>query len=254
MFEAAWPAIRDGGRAELELPIANVDRAVGARLGGAIGKAFGSVAPPGSARARFHGAAGQSFGAFLSDGVELQLIGEANDYVGKGMGGGRIVIGRPPGTPEIRGSPGTRCCTAQRAESSSSPAGRRALRRPQLGRSAVVEGVGDHACEYMTGGTVVVLGPVGMNLAAGMTGGELFVHDPDGDVPIRLNPELVEARMASPEALERLRRLVERHHELSGSARAGRSSPGGTLTVRRCTTSNRGSTSRRSSGSRRGRG
>jgi glutamate synthase (ferredoxin) len=88
------------------------------------------------------------------------------------------------------------------------------------GALAVVEGVGDHGCEYMTGGTVVVLGPVGRNLAAGMTGGELFVHDPDDGVPMRLNPELVEARTASSEALERLRRLVVRHHELTGSARA----------------------------------
>ena len=84
----------------------------------------------------------------------------------------------------------------------------------------MVEGVGDHACEYMTGGTVVVLGPVGRNLAAGMTGGELFVHDPHGGVPIRLNPELVEARPASSDALERLHRLVERQYELTGSARA----------------------------------
>ena len=88
------------------------------------------------------------------------------------------------------------------------------------GALAVVEGVGDHACEYMTGGTVVVLGSVGRNLAAGMTGGELFVHDAAGGVPIRLNPELVEARSPSTDALERLRRLVERHHELTGSARA----------------------------------
>ena len=88
------------------------------------------------------------------------------------------------------------------------------------GALAVVEGVGDHACEYMTGGTVVVLGPVGRNLAAGMTGGELFVHDPHGHVPIRLNPELVEAKAASVGALERLHLMVRRHHELTGSARA----------------------------------
>jgi glutamate synthase domain-containing protein 3 len=88
------------------------------------------------------------------------------------------------------------------------------------GALAVVEGVGDHACEYMTGGTVVVLGPAGRNLAAGMTGGELFVHDPDGRVPIRLNPELVEAKAASAEALAHLHRVIQRHHELTGSTRA----------------------------------
>jgi glutamate synthase (ferredoxin) len=221
VFDDVWPAIRDGGRAELDLPIANLDRAVGARLGGAIGKAFGTVAPPGSARVRFHGAAGQSFGAFLSDGVELQLIGEANDYVGKGMGGGRIVIAAPPddagdpwlaGNTVLYGATGGELFVAGRAGE------RFAVRNS--GALAVVEGVGDHACEYMTGGTVVVLGPVGRNLAAGMTGGDLFVYDPDGDVPIRLNPELVEARKASSDALERLRRLVERHHELTGSTRA----------------------------------
>jgi glutamate synthase (ferredoxin) len=221
LFHEVWPAIRDGGRAELDLPITNGDRAVGARLGGAIGTTFGTMAPPGSARVRFHGAAGQSFGAFLSDGIELQLTGEANDYVGKGMGGGRIVIAAPPddagdpwlaGNTVLYGATGGELFVAGRAGE------RFAVRNS--GALAVVEGVGDHGCEYMTGGTVVVLGPVGRNLAAGMTGGELFVHDPHGGVPIRLNPELVEARPASTEALERLRRLVERHHSLTRSARA----------------------------------
>ena len=195
LFDEAWPAIRDGGHVELELPITNVDRAVGARLGGAIGRTFGTAPPPGSARVRFHGAAGQSFGAFLASGIELALTGEANDYVGKGMGGGRIVIAAPPddagdpwlaGNTVLYGATGGELFVAGRAGE------RFAVRNS--GALAVVEGVGDHACEYMTGGTVVVLGPVGRNLAAGMTGGELFVHDPEGGVPIRLNPELVEAR------------------------------------------------------------
>jgi len=221
LFERAWPAIRDGSHVELAFPIANGDRAVGARLGGAIGRTFGMVPPPGSVRARFHGAAGQSFGAFLADGVELRLTGEANDYVGKGMGGGRITIAAPPddagepwlaGNTVLYGATGGELFVAGRAGE------RFAVRNS--GALEVVEGVGDHACEYMTGGTVVVLGPVGRNLAAGMTGGELFVHDPAGRVPIRLNPELVEARATSGEALARLRRSVQRHHELTGSTRA----------------------------------
>jgi glutamate synthase domain-containing protein 2/glutamate synthase domain-containing protein 1/glutamate synthase domain-containing protein 3 len=221
LFDAAWPAVRDGAHVELELPIANGDRAVGARLGGAIGRAFGMTHPPGSVRARFHGAAGQSFGAFLADGIELRLTGEANDYVGKGMGGGRIAIAAPPddaGDPWLAGNTVLYGATGGELFIAGRAGERFAVRNS--GALAVVEGVGDHACEYMTGGTVVVLGPVGRNLAAGMTGGELFVHDPDGRVPIRLNPELVEARPATPEALERLHLLVRRHHELTGSGRA----------------------------------
>jgi glutamate synthase (ferredoxin) len=221
LFEEAWPAIRDGAHVELELPIANVDRAVGARLGGAIGKAFGMVTPPGSASAHFRGAAGQSFGAFLADGIELRLTGEANDYVGKGMGGGRIAITPPlddAGDPWLAGNTVLYGATGGELFIAGRSGERFAVRNS--GAVAVVEGVGDHACEYMTGGTVVVLGPVGRNLAAGMTGGELFVHDPDRRVPIRLNPELVEAKAASVEALERLRRLVQRHLDLTGSARA----------------------------------
>jgi glutamate synthase (ferredoxin) len=221
LFDTAWPAIRDGAHVELELPIANGDRAVGARLGGAIGRKFGMAAPPGSVRARFHGTAGQSFGAFLADGIELRLTGEANDYVGKGMGGGRIAIAAPPddaGDPWLAGNTVLYGATGGELFIAGRTGERFAVRNS--GALAVVEGVGDHACEYMTGGTVVVLGPVGRNLAAGMTGGELFVHDPQRHVPIRLNPELVEARPASPEALERLRLLVRRHHDLTGSARA----------------------------------
>ena len=221
LFHTAWPAIRDGAHVELELPIANGDRAVGARLGGAIGRTFGLAAPPGSVRARFHGTAGQSFGAFLADGIELRLTGEANDYVGKGMGGGRIAIAAPPedaGDPWLAGNTVLYGATGGELFIAGRTGERFAVRNS--GALAVVEGVGDHACEYMTGGTVVVLGPVGRNLAAGMTGGELFVHDPQGHVPIRLNPELVEARPASPEALERLQMLVRRHHDLTRSARA----------------------------------
>ena len=221
VFDLAWETVRDGGVCRATLPIGNGDRAVGARLGGAIGKAFGAAAPPGVARIEFSGAAGQSFGAFLASGVELRLAGEANDYVGKGMGGGRIVIVPPAwdagdpwlvGNTVLYGATGGELFVAGRAGE------RFAVRNS--GATAVVEGVGDHACEYMTGGTVVVLGPIGRNLAAGMTGGELFVYDPDRQMPARLNPELVESHLPGAEARARLRDLLERHRSLTGSKRA----------------------------------
>ncbi|HEX8928850.1 MAG TPA: glutamate synthase subunit alpha, partial [Actinomycetota bacterium] len=145
----------------------------------------------------------------------------ANDYVGKGMGGGRIVI-RPPaddaGAPVLAGNTllygatgGELFCAGRAGE-------RFAVRNS--GATAVVEGTGDHCCEYMTGGTVVVLGPVGRNLGAGMTGGEVFVHDRDGRLPERINGELVLARRPDELELLRLRELVASHAELTGSAAA----------------------------------
>ncbi|MGZ8652166.1 MAG: glutamate synthase large subunit, partial [Actinomycetota bacterium] len=221
VFDAAWPAIERGDRVDLEYPIANTDRTVGARLGGAIGRRFGEAFPPGSATSTFDGAAGQSFGAFLAHGVYFRLRGEANDYVGKGMGGGRIVIVPPEGdagdpwlvgNTVLYGATGGELFVAGRA-------GERFGVR-NSGATAVVEGVGDHAAEYMTGGTIVVLGPVGENLAAGMTGGEVFIHDPGVRVADRMDHELVEPRELDGEALDRLHLLLERHHSLTGSARA----------------------------------
>ncbi len=221
VFRDAWPVVRDGGTAWLAYPIGNVDRAVGARLGGAIGRRFGDGDPPGRAFLRFEGEAGQSFGAFLSRGVEMLLVGEANDYVGKGMGGGRIVIVPPAddagdpwlvGNTVLYGATGGELYVAGRAGE------RFAVRNS--GAEAVIEGAGDHLCEYMTGGRVVVLGPVGANVGAGMTGGELFVHDPVAGLPALVNPELVEARRPTPAELEPAWALVERHAELTGSPRA----------------------------------
>jgi glutamate synthase domain-containing protein 3 len=159
--------------------VANTDRSVGARLGVAVGRAFGSRPPAGRARIELQGTAGQSFGAFLAPGIDLRITGACNDYVGKGMGGGRIVI-RPPaddaGAPVLIGN--TALYGATRGELfCAGRAGERFAVR-NSGATAVVEGVGDHGGEYMTGGSVIVLGPVGRNLGAGMTGGELFLHDP----------------------------------------------------------------------------
>ena len=215
--EAVGP-IRTGEAAQLGYAIENGDRAVGARLGGMLAMEFGASAPPGSASLTFTGSAGQSFGAFLTDGVECVLVGEANDYVGKGMGGGRIII-RPPeddaGDPHLLGNTVLYGATGGELFCAGKAGERFAVRNS--GASAVVEGVGEHAAEYMTGGTLVILGPVGHNLGAGMTGGEVFVYDAGIRLPAMVNTELVDAHRLSGEHQLlaeqglRLRELVERH-------------------------------------------
>jgi glutamate synthase (ferredoxin) len=212
----AQPALEGPALVEPSYSITTWDRTVGARLGGLIGRQFGSQAPPGRVRARFEGSAGQSFGAFLAAGVELDLVGEANDYVGKGMGGGRIVI-RPPdgdagdavlaGNTVLYGATGGELYCAGRAGE------RFAVRNS--GAVAVVEGLGDHGCEYMTNGTVVVLGPVGRNFGAGMSGGDAYVYDSAGELPLRLNDDLVVIGRVGGDS--ELRRLVERHARYTGS-------------------------------------
>jgi glutamate synthase domain-containing protein 2/glutamate synthase domain-containing protein 1/glutamate synthase domain-containing protein 3 len=203
----------------LTYEIANTDRAVGARLGVALGAAHGEDAPAGRARLDFTGAAGQSFGAYLAAGVDFRLTGTANDYVGKGLGGGRIAI-RPPaddaGDPVLAGNTVLYGATGGELFLAGRAGERFAVRNS--GATAVVEGAGDHLCEYMTGGTVVALGPVGGNVGAGMSGGELFVHDTAGTLPGRLNAELVAAERPDALKLTRLRELVARHVELTGSA------------------------------------
>ena len=192
-----------------------------ARLGGSIGLEFGEAAPAGLARLRFTGQVGQSFGAFLTDGVELVLDGDANDYVGKGMGGGRIVIRPAPddagdpvllGNTVLYGATGGELFVAGRAGE------RFAVRNS--GATAVVEGAGNHLCEYMTGGTVVVLGGVGSNIGAGMSGGELFLHDPGNDTPGNVNRQLVTTSRPTGAQLDRLHELVREHATVTGSARA----------------------------------
>jgi glutamate synthase domain-containing protein 3 len=197
--------------------IRNHDRAVGARLGGELAK----VGSDESVHYRFEGTAGQSFGAFLSAGIEFVLEGEANDYVGKSLSGGRIVI-RPPaddtGDPCLAGNTVLYGATAGELFLAGSAGERFAVRNS--GATAVVEGVGSNACDYMTNGTVVVLGPFGRNIGAGMTGGEAFVHDPAGLLDLRLNGQLVVAEELDDSAAERVRALIERHKEHTGSARA----------------------------------
>jgi glutamate synthase (ferredoxin) len=203
---------------EAAYQVTNADRAIGARLGGAIAKAVGSAAPAGRVRARFEGAAGQSFGAFVTQGVELRLVGEANDYVGKSMSGGRIVVAPPAndaGDPCLLGNTVLYGATGGELFCAGSAGERFAVRNS--GAVAVVEGVGDHACEYMTRGTVVVLGSHGRNLGAGMTGGEAFLLDPDERL---VNGELVDLVALERHDAERLVELLERHARLTGSQRA----------------------------------
>ncbi len=218
-FRAVW----DGDDVDLAYEIRNADRAIGASLSGAIALEYGELPPRGTARVRLTGAAGQSFAAFLTHGVELDLTGEANDYVGKGMGGGVVVI-RPPANdastlPILAGNTCLYGATGGDLFVAGGVGERFAVRNS--GATAVVESAGDHCCEYMTGGTVVVLGRVGWNLGAGMTGGQAFVFDRDHERLIsRLNPDLVDAVRPEMASLDEVRWLVERHAELTGSARA----------------------------------
>jgi glutamate synthase domain-containing protein 2/glutamate synthase domain-containing protein 1/glutamate synthase domain-containing protein 3 len=218
-FRLVW----DGDEVDLAYEIHNADRAFGAALSGALALEYGQLPPRGTARVRLTGSAGQSFAAFLGHGVELDLTGEANDYVGKGMGGGTVVI-RPPaddvsGLPILAGNTCLYGATGGELLIAGGVGERFAVRNS--GATAVVEAAGDHCCEYMTGGTIVVLGPVGANLGAGMTGGQAFVFDASFERLIhRINPDLVEAVRPDAAALQEVRWLVERHAELTGSPRS----------------------------------
>jgi glutamate synthase (ferredoxin) len=212
-------ALTGGGWAELRYPITTADRTVGARLGCSVaGELKGR--PKGKVTAHFEGEAGQSFGAFLSDGIELILDGEANDYVCKGMAGGKVTI-RPPandaGDPYLAGNTVLYGATGGQLYIAGRTGERFAVRNS--GAVAVVEGAGDHACEYMTAGAVVFLGPTGRNLGAGMSGGEAYVYDPDGLVATRINPQLVAAYEPTPGQLASLKRVIQRHIDASGSPR-----------------------------------
>jgi glutamate synthase domain-containing protein 2/glutamate synthase domain-containing protein 1/glutamate synthase domain-containing protein 3 len=219
----AYRGVWDRERFELSYKITNGDRTFGAALGGALALEFGTTTPHGSVRVRLDGEAGQSFGAFITDGIWLDLTGEANDYVGKGMGGGRIVI-RPPaddaGDPVLAGNTCLYGATGGTVFIAGSVGERFAVRNS--GATAVVEGAGDHCCEYMTGGTVVVLGPIGDNVGAGMTGGGVYLWDPEHRATGQVNPALVEPTRLDSSDERELRWLIAQHYELTGSPRAGR--------------------------------
>ena len=227
------PALDRGERAEAELPIRNVNRVVGTTLGSEVTRRYGGAGlPEDTINLRFRGTAGQSFGAFIPKGISLTLEGDANDYIGKGLSGGKIVLypprestfvaednvitgnvafyGATSGEAYIRGIAGERFCVRN------------------SGVDAVVEGVGDHGCEYMTGGRVVVIGRTGRNFAAGMSGGVAYVLDESGEGGAAgggfervCNKEMVQLfPLSDPAEAAEVRRLLERHVEYTGSTRA----------------------------------
>ena len=221
------PALETGARVEAAVKIRNIDRAAGTIVGSELTRRYGSEGlPDGTVTLHFKGTAGQSFGAFVPKGMTMTIDGEANDYFGKGLSGGRLVV-RPPensafvpegniivgnvalygatsGEAFIRGVAGERFCVRN------------------SGASAVVEGVGDHGCEYMTGGRAVVLGPTGRNFAAGMSGGVAYVWDRDGSFARSCNTELVSLDAPSGKEAGWLRGMVEKHFRYTGSGVAER--------------------------------
>ena len=242
LIELATPALERGEKVTIEMPIRNINRTVGTMLSGTIAKRFGHAGlPEDTIHVRFAGSAGQSFGAFLAKGVTLDLIGDTNDYCGKGLSGGRISV-QP--SAKFLGDPAENIITgnvvlygaiAGEAYFRGVAGERFAVRNS--GAYAVVEGVGDHCCEYMTGGTVVVLGDSGRNFAAGMSGGIAYVLDESGSFPSRCNVSMVDLEpvMSEPEQRAKiptdlwhlreadenvLRRLIENHAGYTASRRA----------------------------------
>jgi glutamate synthase domain-containing protein 2/glutamate synthase domain-containing protein 1/glutamate synthase domain-containing protein 3 len=207
-------------------PIRNINRSIGARAAGEIARRCGNHGLRGvRAEFRFMGSAGQSIGAFLTGGMRMVLEGEANDYVGKGMGGGEIVVRPPAGSRfeshqnTILGNAVLYGATAGRLFAAGRAGERFCVRNS--GATAVVEGVGDHGCEYMTGGVAVILGETGRNFGAGMTNGVAFVYDPGSQFERRYNSDLVSLeRIIEPDDSQFLRQLVFFHMEKTGSARA----------------------------------
>jgi len=228
LIELARPALDRGEKVRAELPIRNINRTVGTTLSHEIAKKYGdALLPQDTVHFKFHGSAGQSLGAWLAKGVTLELEGDANDYVGKGLSGGRIIVYPPKQSsfvPEdniLVGNVVMYGAISGEAFFRGRAAERFCVRNS--GGTAVVEGVGDHGCEYMTGGKVVVLGVTGRNFAAGMSGGVAYVYDLDGKFRNRCNTEIVELeKVDAHEDIAELRALVEKHLEYTGSAVAKR--------------------------------
>jgi glutamate synthase (NADPH/NADH) large chain len=238
LIEAAAPALERGERVLIERDVRNVNRSVGTMLSGEVARRYGHEGlADETIHVRLRGTVGQSFGAFLARGVTLELTGDANDYVGKGLSGGRIVVRQPEeairdaGANIIVGNTVLYGAIQGEAYFNGVAGERFAVRNS--GATAVVEGAGDHACEYMTGGLVVILGDVGRNFAAGMSGGIAYVYDLEGRLEAQCNLASVElesiADSNDPGAdlsdmldydAERVRFLVERHLAATGSARA----------------------------------
>ncbi|MFE4106089.1 glutamate synthase large subunit, partial [Almyronema epifaneia] len=223
--EAIQQAIQSQGSASKTVAVINTDRTIGARIAGVIAEKYGNSGFEGQLNLNFEGSAGQSFGAFNLPGMILTLQGEANDYVGKGMHGGEIII-KP--MPDIAYDPsqnvivGNTCLYGSTGGTlfALGQAGERFAVRNSKGQ-AVIEGAGDHCCEYMTGGTVVVLGRVGRNVGAGMTGGLAYFLDEEGGFPTKVNPEIVKVqRVLTAAGEQQLKSLIQAHAERTGSPKA----------------------------------
>jgi glutamate synthase (NADPH) large chain len=216
LIKLADAALKDSKSVKIESAIGNTDRTTGAMISGEVCRKYGEEGlPEDTIRCKFNGIAGQSFGAFLAKGVTFELEGMANDYVGKGISGGKIIIypdrrsGYPPQTNILIGNTTFYGAINGQAYISGMAGERFCIRNSGL--SAVVEGVGDHGCEYMTGGRVVILGGTGRNFAAGMSGGIAYVYDPDGALKSRCNMEMVELEEVNEEDVSTIRELVRNH-------------------------------------------
>jgi glutamate synthase (ferredoxin) len=228
LLELCRPAIENGTKVEANLPIRNVNRVVGTITGSEITRKWGPAGlPDDTIRIRFEGSAGQSFGAFMPRGMSFTLEGDANDYVGKGLSGGRIAV-FPPRSATFKaeenmiiGNVALYGATSGEVFIRGQAGERFAVRNS--GVDTVVEGVGDHGCEYMTGGRVVILGNTGRNFGAGMSGGVAYVLDPDNVFDPRINKQMVEIERVTDEGeAESLRALIARHVEVTGSAQGQR--------------------------------
>jgi len=226
LIEEAEKAISDKQPVLIHRAIHNTDRTIGAMLSGKIATLYGSDGlPDGTIKCKFTGSAGQSFGAFLSPGVELYLQGESNDYLGKGLSGGRIIVVPPAGSlfePDkniIIGN--TVLYGATRGEIYISGVAGERFGVRNSGANAVVEGVGSHCCEYMTGGRMVVLGTTGSNFAAGMSGGIAYIYNENGDFDYYCNMGMVELSLVEDHSdINELTELIRRHHQYTDSKKA----------------------------------
>jgi len=220
------PAIERGEKVVAELPIRNIHRVVGTITGSELTKKWGSKGlPDDTIKIKFRGSAGQSLGAFMPRGMTFELEGDANDYVGKGLSGGKIVIYPPKDSPFkaeeniIVGNVALYGATGGEVYLRGMAGERFGVRNS--GVNAVVESVGDHGCEYMTGGRVVVLGPIGRNFAAGMSGGVAFILDEKGDAKARINTQMVGLKaLDDPEEINEVRQMIQRHATYTGSEKA----------------------------------
>jgi glutamate synthase domain-containing protein 3 len=228
LIELAKPALERKEKVVIALPLRNSNRTACTMLSGEIAKRHGREGlPPGTIDITFTGVSGQSFGAFLAEGITLKLVGDGNDYVGKGMSGGRIVIHPAPGAAfawnenSIVGNTVIYGATGGEVFFAGQGGERFGVRNS--GCRAVVEGVGDHGCEYMTGGVVVVLGKTGRNFAAGMSGGLAFIHDESRRFNRRCNQGMVDLeQLHEAEDSSLVRELVQKHADLTGSPIAKR--------------------------------